>query len=387
MNRRDFIIKNGQIMTVAMFMNFMDTTSIFASNNNADDHKRPSLEGLVTPILKAIALGVNAPSPHNTQSWKFKILNDTELLFYVDEHKLLPATDPPSRQIHIGAGCFIETLAIGVTSLGYKAQVQYFPEGYANAADFGKKPVAKIVLEKTSEPKNELSDYISKRQTNRGVYKGEIITATEWAELLKITGVTHSKTHFINKAADMKPYQDIFYKALEIESKTFATNEETRKMFRFSEQERAQKRDGISIPQMGFKGMMLKLAENSLNNGDSEKWHSAKSINASLKNVVKGLDSSKGIILWQTDANEVMDWVKTGRDYVRFSLAATKNNFYCHPYNQAIQEYDEMKTLRQELDTLVGIKGTEKIQMIVRIGRADEPYLSYRREVKDYIIA
>jgi hypothetical protein len=60
-------------------------------------------------------------------------------------------------------------------------------------------------------------------------------------------------------------------------------------------------------------------------------------------------------------------------------------NLYVHPYNQAIQEYDEMKTVRDELNSLMHIKNEEKIQMIVRIGRSSTPYYSYRREVAKFL--
>ncbi len=392
MERRDFIVKNGQILTAAMFMSLFGKGKLLASplsdlaySNQKNVDKRPKPSDSKQPILKAIALGVNAPSPHNTQSWKFRILSDTEMLFYIDENILLPATDPPSRQIHIGAGCFIETLVIGISTFGYQTNVQYFPQGYHSTHDFGVKPVAKISVSQNGLKEHSLAKYIYQRQTNRGVYKGELITQKEFNIIQNLTGDAHSTMIFINREKEMKAYFDIFYKGFEIESKTFRTNEETRHLFRYSEKERAEKRDGISIPQMGFKGIMKWLAENSLDNGNKEKWHSEKSINLSLKSVLKGIESSRGIILWKTEQNNYIDWIKTGRDYARFNLATTASKLYVHPYNQAIQEYDEMKPVRDELNVLMGIKNEEKIQMIVRIGRCSTPYYSYRRHVKNYL--
>jgi len=393
MERRDFIVKTSQVMTTAMFISAYGGNKLLTSpllNTNYADKtaydKRPNPLDFSQPILKAIAIGVNAPSPHNTQSWKFKILNDNEMLFYIDQDILLPATDPSSRQIHIGAGCFIETLAIGVTAFGYETNIEYFPDGYNSISDFGKKAIAKISLANTKTSKHELAKQILKRQTNRRKYKGDIITQYEFNNIEKLVGDSHSNMIFKNDVQEMKTYFDILYRGFEIESKTFSTNEETRNLFRYSEKERAEKRDGISIPQMGFKGIMKRLAENSLDNGNKEKWHSEKSISLSLKSVLKGIESSKGIIFWQTEQNTFIDWVKTGRDYVRFNLATTQLGFYVHPYNQAIQEYEEMKAVRNELDKLMQVKNQEKIQMIVRIGRSSTPYYSYRRHLKKYLI-
>ena len=45
---------------------------------------------------------------------------DFEMYLYVDEKNLLPATDPPARQIHIGAGCFLRQWFKGRSCSGTK---------------------------------------------------------------------------------------------------------------------------------------------------------------------------------------------------------------------------------------------------------------------------
>ncbi|TNE81360.1 MAG: hypothetical protein EP332_04360 [Bacteroidetes bacterium] len=384
MERREFIVKSGTLIAASVFTAKFGIASTLTETSKSPDYsKRPNPDHFNQPILKAIALGINAPSPHNTQSWKFEIIDDHRMRLYVDENILLPATDPPSRQIHMGAGCFIETLVLGAQRLGYTSQIDYFPEGYAGKNDFGKKPVASIQLSQGKVQPDPLAKFIESRQTNRRKYKGDLITQKEYDELVKLAGPSHSKMHFIN--TNFEPYLDVFYKGFEIESRTFATNEETRNLFRFNEKQRAEKRDGISIPQMGYKGLMISLAESSLDMGDQTKWHSDKSINLSLKNMKKGIDSTKGIVVWYTESNEFLDWVKSGRDFVRFALALSSKELYAHPYNQAIQEYDEMKEVRTKLDGLLDIKDPQKIQMIVRIGRSSSPYYAYRRNLKDYL--
>src|SRR5262249_25655827 len=125
-------------------------------------------ELLATPIDKAIALGCNAPNPHNTQAWKFRNTSELETVFYVDEERLLPAADPPARQIHIGCGCFIETLSLGATTMGFGTTVEGLPEGAYGLDEIGRKPVARISLVPGAEDEPDaLSDYIAVRQTNR----------------------------------------------------------------------------------------------------------------------------------------------------------------------------------------------------------------------------
>jgi hypothetical protein len=50
--------------------------------------------------MRAIAWGIQAPNPHNTQAWKFRLVSDTEALLYLDERRLLPLlTDAEADEI------------------------------------------------------------------------------------------------------------------------------------------------------------------------------------------------------------------------------------------------------------------------------------------------
>ena len=360
--------------------------SIYATAQDKYE-KRANPDNYDIPVMKAITYGLIAPSPHNSQSWFIDPISDTEMLLFVKH--LLPETDPPARQIHIGAGCFIELVSIGMSKEGFKTNVEYFPQGEYELKPFeiAEKPVAKITLIKDKTIKKDvLYDYIYQRGTNRRPYKGKMITSEEFVQMKSFMGPYRSEMIFIAGKSLMKPYLDIFSKSMEIETRTKATNEETRQMFRFSEKERAEKRDGISIPQMGYSGMTEKIAENSLNNGDSITWHSEKIFKATMRGINKGIYSSKGIIIFKTKTNTPLNWVLSGRDYARYNIAIAKMGIVTHPYNQVIQEYPEMENLRKQFNTMLDISGDEKIQMIVRIGRAKSTYKSWRKNPEDYIM-
>ncbi|MDF2514794.1 MAG: hypothetical protein K0R59_90 [Sphingobacterium sp.] len=346
--------------------------------------RRADSDSFAQPIMQAIAIGLNAPSPHNTQSWKFKIIDDNSMFLYIDLAHLLTKTDPFCRQIHIGAGCFIETLSIGCTALGYTATTVYFPDGYQFVGDFGQKPVALITLSRSQQQPDDLAQYITHRQTNRKKYKGPLITDDEFEKLRNFTNGGHSKAVFINKG--LGPYFDLLKSAFEIESRTYRTSEETRKLFRFSEKERSLERDGLSIPQMGFSGISRYFAEKALKAGDEQIWHSEKIVKQLLKSAFSGIESSRGLVFWITDTNTYENWVKVGRDFARFSLALAKYKLYCHPYTQVTQEYSEMTGVQIQLGKMLNIENSQKIQMIVRIGRSSAQYQSYRRHIDSFLI-
>jgi hypothetical protein len=349
--------------------------------------KRPPVDTSDNPIDKAIGIAVNAPNPHNTQAWKFRNLSDLQTLLFVDERRLLPATDPPARQIHIGCGCFLETLSIGATGIGYDSVLDYFPEGFYGQDEIGEKPVAKVSLVKPAYArKDELYDHIFQRRTNRKNYAGPrmMVSDAELESLQKSYNDDSVKLVSITDLKEMRPLLDIFYKAMEVECKTRERYEETRIWFRFNEKERAKKRDGLSVPQLGIESLRKRFLEWYLNKGNPSRWFSKTSISRYLGLVKQGIESSQGLVLLKTQTNNQMDWIRTGRAYARVGLAATKLGLYLHPYSQVLQEYPEMKELQTEFDRLVGIKGEEKIQMAVRIGRASPSYYAYRRTLDSF---
>jgi hypothetical protein len=390
MERREFFIKSGMVLTAAGFLQsfagLAGSPYKAMAAGNIDDRtgRRPDPDSFTQPVMKAIALGINAPSPHNTQSWKFKILDDVSMLFYIDRDILLPETDPPSRQLHIGAGCFIETLAIGITRYGYAATIRYFPQGYHSPEDFGQKPVAEIRITETTGKVHPLAAYVADRQTNRQPSTGGTVEKSTFESLMGLAGKSHSRVLFFNESLDA--FKELFYTGLEIESRTRRTNEETRLLFRFSEAERAANGDGLSMPQMGYKGMLLNIVEKSVKNGDPDIWHAPGTLEKSLKHIKKSIDSTRAVVLWVTESNTYNDWVENGRDYVRFSLAATASDLYLHPYNQPIQEYPEMDSVRAAFDKHIGITGNQKIQFVARIGESKPTYYTYRKPLSRYML-
>jgi hypothetical protein len=340
-----------------------------------------------TPILQAIAYGVQAPNPHNTQAWKFELVSDTEALLYVDERRLLPRTDPPSRQIHIGAGCNIETLAVGMSTLGYATEVELLPRGPYGLAEIGRKPVARIGLSRSTALRPDaLAPFVGQRQTNRKPYTGTPLSADEAARIRAQAGADDIEVLILDRPAEMRPLLDIFYRAMEIEATTPHLWEETRVWFRFNESQRRARRDGLSIPQAGFDGLRRRIVEWSLREGDPKRWFSQRSIGPGLKTFRRGLDSARALVLLKTEENDQLTWLRTGRAFARVGLSLAQLGLTSHPYSQVLQEFPEMSELQAEFNSLLGVREPEKVQMAVRVGRAKRAYRAWRRDPRDFLV-
>jgi hypothetical protein len=341
-----------------------------------------------TPMLQAIGFGIQAPSPHNTQAWKFELVSDTEALLYIDERRLLPSTDPLARQIHIGAGCAIETLAVGMSTLGYATDVELLPRGPYELPEIGHRPVAKIGLRRSATLRSdELAAFIGQRQTNRKPYTGASLSADEAARIRVQAKSDDIEFLIFDRPAEMRPLLDVFYRAIEIEVTTPHLYEETRIWFRFNESQRRARGDGLSIAQAGIDGLQRRFVEWSLRNGDPKRWNSPRSIEPVLKSYRRGLDSARGLVLLKTRRNDQLTWLRAGRGFARVGLTLAQLGLTSHPYSQVLQEFPEMSELQAEFNALLGVRESEKVQMAVRVGRAERAYEARRRDVRDFLVA
>jgi hypothetical protein len=177
-----------------------------------------------------------------------------------------------------------------------------------------------------------------------------------------------------------------FYRAWEIEATTPRLYEETRIWFRFDEKQRRALRDGLSVPQLGVDGLKRRLIEFALRNGNPKQWFSPRSIRSSLKNYRGGIESAKGVVLLKTKTNEQVDWLRAGRAFARLGLVLTRLGLTSHPYSQVLEEFPEMAGLQAEFNKLVGAREQEKVQMAIRVGRAERAYPAPRRDPRDFVL-
>jgi hypothetical protein len=70
-----------------------------------------------------------APHSHNLQSWLVDLGVPGEITLFIDRSRLLPQTDPHSRQMMMSQGCFIELLDLAAREKGLRAQIELFPRG------------------------------------------------------------------------------------------------------------------------------------------------------------------------------------------------------------------------------------------------------------------
>src|SRR5919201_5186143 len=69
-----------------------------------------------------------APSPHNIQPWRMRIVSKSEAHVLYDPARLLPETDPTGRFSVVGLGILLETLTISARGQDADIDVELITE-------------------------------------------------------------------------------------------------------------------------------------------------------------------------------------------------------------------------------------------------------------------
>ena len=134
-----------------------------------DFYRQKSLTDKIRFLLRFAIL---APSSHNSQPWKFTILDDA-LFLSPDQNRFLPISDPTNRHLYIALGCVIENFCIAADYYGLTSVLQYFPSEFSDAT-------VKILLHSPSlsASSSKSDDHpifsILKRRSNRNIYEDRI---------------------------------------------------------------------------------------------------------------------------------------------------------------------------------------------------------------------
>ncbi|MEP4682908.1 MAG: nitroreductase family protein, partial [Rhodopirellula bahusiensis] len=123
----------------------------------------PNTKRLHDRLRTAVESATAAPSSHNTQPWKFRILQD-RIELYADRSRRLPIVDPMDRALTISCGAALDHLCLAMHCDGLSTMVRVLPE--PDNPDL----LARVIVSGPHLPSDEermIQEAIPKRRTNR----------------------------------------------------------------------------------------------------------------------------------------------------------------------------------------------------------------------------
>lgn len=330
------------------------------------------------PRRRALSHALLAPNPHNRQSWLADLSIPNEIALFVDPSRLLPETDPFSRQILVGCGCFLETLVLAARMEGWNAAVELGAGEDAIAA--GSTPFAIVRFAPAArDDSGGLGPAILARRSIKTDYDGRAISDAHAAALK----AAHGAVTISSEPGLVQKLREIGMAAMRLEMDLDRTYVETVRLMRFGAGEIAAHRDGLSFhgPFFWWASRLGLLSEDAQMAPDSIARRTAREL----------LDSpaaSTATFGWLTTAtNDRAAQVNAGRGYVRLNLAAARDGVAMAPWSQALQEFPEMAGPRAALREAVGAQPGETVQMFFRLGYGAPGEPTPRRALDEIIRA
>ena len=342
------------------------------------------------PELRRWILGhaILAPHSHNLQSWLVDLRTPGEIVLRFDLTRLLPETDPFSRQIMMSQGTFIELLDLAARERGQRAEITLFPEGEFGPETIDERPVARIRLtEDANVSKDPLFGQIFKRHTNRSAYDLQRpVPTAAWQAMADAVQPYPLQFGFVGpeQGAEIRTHREIANEAWRIELTTPRTMLESYKVLRVGAEEIARHRDGLSLTDPMVVWMTrLGLFDRSQAPGPDDF-----ATTSQVKDFGEKIASTPGFLWMVSRGNDRVTQVNAGRAYARVQLAATAQGVAMQPLQQALQEYPEQArpyaAIRQLLDAPAP---TQTVQMWARVGFAPPVQPAPRRGVAAHLVA
>lgn len=327
--------------------------------------------GLSEPVAASLALASLAPSSHNTQPWKVRVLSEREVLVLLDEQRLLPAVDPDRREALVSIGAFLENLVRGAGLQGLAAIVEVTVEDPTDTQ------VARVRFEPKAEPGDPKTlEAILARDTFRGN-----LPPTELPEetVRALAGTAPSRwTFFPSQSPEGTWIGKATVEANRVQASRDDAMEELARWIRFSPAAARQHRDGLTTSGMGLPAPVRAFMALFF----SEKSVSGKSFReAGVKRAVEQAEACAGFFVLGSPDGSPRSAVQAGRDLEAFWLEAAARDVAVHPMSQVLEE----SPWKEEAASRLKIEGT--VQMILRVGLAPAPHrpVSPRRPLERFV--
>ena len=309
-----------------------------------DGGRRPELhdpgtlagDGGNVALTRLAAYGTLAPSPHNTQPWRFGVA-DGWLTISADASRAVPVADPRGRAVTISVGCAALSVLVAASAAGLGLTLEILSDGGARLAVAGAEADPALTA---------LFQALISRVTDKRPYPPEVV------EPPRLTWPEGTGVHY---AADRQYLADLHREAVAELAGTGAFAAELAGWLRTDPAD--PRRDGMTMPlppdaaraliaALGRSGQPLK----DMGERDAE-----------------ALSAGPLVGLLSTVADTEAAWVRAGLAWQRLALAAHAGGLAVAPLTAVV----ENPRTRRAASALV--PAGQHIQMLFRLGRSPGP--------------
>lgn len=299
-----------------------------------------------------------AASSHNTQPWTFRVTSNG-ILIEPDLSRRCEVVDPDDSHLFKSLGCAAENIVAAAPAYGFSADVQLMDAGRIGID---------LVRSSRSADRRAL-EVIAERQCTRTQYDGRPLQSAEAAELVSAGAGDGVRIKLIDDPQVKENVLELVNEGNRLQLSDPEFRRELISWLRFNDAQALRCGDGLSgrvNKQPQLPTWLAKLIIRFVLKPEAQ-----------VKTDTVNLRSSAGIAVVIGAADDLPNWIESGRAYERFALQATAAGIRNAFINQPI----EVRRLRRQLHSVLGLNGTETAHLMLRYGRGPLAPYSLRRPV------
>ena len=326
-----------------------------------------------------LSTAIRAPSPHNVQPWRVRILSEYEADLFIDSKRTLPKEDTTGSFIILTMGMFLEALRLLAANKSFQLEyilhheISWYVNQILETHEQAFFPFARLQL-KPGPPTSIDPELFHKRRTSRLSLKPDAISETQIESLRSLARSWNQRFEVIT---DSELIERILAKNTEAVFEDLNNSDyhdEIVEWFRFSDKASQATRDGLDYRCMNTSRVAF--------------WLSARfpqllqqplsgSVLAKVYRSQLGRVPTIGMLagdFWEPEAA-----FDDGRFLMQFWLETARQNLYIHPYGNLV-------TNTSASTWLSNVTKVPHIWLIFKIGYSEEPPASYRRSVEEILL-
>lgn len=301
-------------------------------------------------LVRAATLAANS---HNTQPWIFTASAD-EITIAPDFRRRCPAVDPDDHHLYVSLGCAAGNLAHAAAAIGCQATPRLADDMVA------------VRLEPAPPLRSPLFEAIALRQCTRATYDGRPVAAETIRSLEAAGGEPGVSVIILTDRTAISNIAAYVEQGNASQMRDDAFMKELKSWIRFDEADAVRTMDGLFAPASGTPAMPAWLARPLMGLFFNEKGENRK--------YREQIESSAGIAVFVSEANDKSHWIAVGRACQRFGLQATALGLKYAFVNQPV----EVPALRRQFASYLGI-GDRRADLVLRFGQGPQLPRSLRR--------
>ncbi len=313
----------------------------------------------VEAVLRSASL---APSVHNTQPWRFRVLPDRVEL-HPDLDRRLPATDPEDRELRLSCGAALFNLRVALQGFGVRPLVTILPGQDAPGA------LATIRRGGVFEPDDEtraLLKAVPARRTNRRPFFESGVDAKHRHAMVRAAELERSWLHIVGSREEVARMKGFVRRAHQIQREDSGVQAELRAFTGH----RPDATDGVPPASAGFRPEAQD--EWAFRDFHPEQKHERVS--------GKDYESNPLVAVVCSHYDGPLGEVQAGQAMQRVLLTATTLGLSASFMSQPV----EVRTVREELRRALG--GMLMPQTVLRIGFSTPVPATPRRPVAELLM-